>query len=156
MYLDDDNNGARDVAESGIPNVPVTLTGTDIYGQTVTLNGSTDGTGRYTFSNLRPGTYAVTENDSAVVPAPYLDGKDTPGSAGGVRSGATPKFDQLSGIVLTQNTAATDYNFGELRRPRWRVPSSSTRTAMPRAMSRKRASVARRSRSAALTTSAKP
>jgi uncharacterized repeat protein (TIGR01451 family) len=115
VYLDDDNDGVRDAGETGLANVPVTLTGTDIYGQAVSVAGTTDADGRYAFTNLRPGTYAVTEDDASVVPTPHLDGKDTAGTAGGTLAGGSPKFDQIAAIALPQNTAATGYNFGELR-----------------------------------------
>lgn len=115
-YLDTDNNGIRNTGETGIPNVPITLTGTDAYGQVVSLSGVTDSGGRYVFNGLRPSDgagYTVTEDDSALVPATYLDGKTTPGSLGGTRAGAAPNF-AVSGIVTPQNASATGNDFAEL------------------------------------------
>ncbi len=117
VYLDTDNNGIRSAGEVGIPNVPITLTGTDVYGQPITLTGTTNGNGDYTFTGLRPSNgagYTVTENDSAIVPVPYLDGKDTPGSLNGVLGGTAPKYDVIQSIVVAQNQNGTAYNFGEL------------------------------------------
>src|SRR5690606_32381997 len=66
----------------------------------------TDANGFYSFSNLRPGTYNVTEDAQ---PAGYLDGKDTVGSAGG-----TVGEDTLTAIPLAAGVNGTEYNFGEL------------------------------------------
>jgi uncharacterized repeat protein (TIGR01451 family)/fimbrial isopeptide formation D2 family protein len=116
VYLDDNNDGVREPGEEGIPAIPITLTGTDVFGQSVSAPvADTGALGNYQFSNLRPGTYSLVENDSSVVPALFLDGKDTPGSRGGVVGGVAPKFDQIEDISLPQATAATGYNFGELR-----------------------------------------
>jgi large repetitive protein len=116
VYLDDNNDGIRQPGEQGIPAIPITLTGTDAYGQAVTATiAETNGSGDFQFVNLRPGTYSVVENDGSVVPSVFLDGKDTPGSLGGTVGGTPPKHDELDGISLAQGTAATSYNFGELR-----------------------------------------
>ncbi|GLZ37073.1 SdrD B-like domain-containing protein [Actinokineospora sp. NBRC 105648] len=92
---------------NGIPGTTVTLTGTDDNGNPVLLTTTTDLTGAYTFTGLRPGTYAVTETQ----PAGYGDGPDTPGSAGGDAS----VNDVISGIVLGSGTTATGYLFAEDR-----------------------------------------
>ena len=116
VYLDDNNNGIREAGEPGVSAIPITLTGTDTFGQPVSVTiTNTDANGDYQFSNLRPGTYSVVENDSSVVPVLFLDGKDTPGSRGGLVGGVAPKFDEIDNISLPQATAATGYNFGELR-----------------------------------------
>ena len=116
-FLDANNDGLRAVGESGLANVPVTLTGTDVYGQVVSLSTTTDASGNYVFTGLRPSNgagYTLTEDDSTLVPGTYLDGTDTAGTSGGVRGGAAPKYDSLTGIALAQGTAATGYTFAEL------------------------------------------
>ncbi|HBH54383.1 MAG TPA: hypothetical protein DDY91_21060, partial [Planctomycetaceae bacterium] len=40
---------------------------------------TTDANGAYSFGNLRPGSYQITQTQ----PAGYLDGQETVGSAGG-------------------------------------------------------------------------
>jgi len=115
-YLDTDNNGIRNVGETGLANVPITLTGTDVYGRTVTLSAATDANGNYAFTGLRPSNgagYTVTEDESAYVPSTYLDGKATPGSLGGVSGGAAPN-DNISGIVTPQGAASAANDFAEL------------------------------------------
>jgi len=112
VFSDVNNDGIRQGGETGIATIPVRLTGTDVFGQSVLLNGSTDGSGNYVFDNggvgLRPGTYVVIELSQ---PAGFLDGRDTAGTSGG---NAALVNDQISAITLAQNVAATGYVFGEL------------------------------------------
>jgi uncharacterized repeat protein (TIGR01451 family) len=104
VYYDANNNGQRDPGEPGIAGVTLTLTGTDDQGHTVQASTQTASDGSYQFSNLRPGTYQVTETQ----PAGYAQGVTHAGSAGGTVSG-----DTISNIVLGPNAAGTDYDFGE-------------------------------------------
>ncbi len=108
VFDDRDNDGAQGAGESGLPGVSVTLTGTNDLGQPVTLSTNTAPDGTYSFANLRPGTYTLTETQ----PAGYLDGTDTAGSVGG--TAAAIPGDTITGIVLPSNQTATAYNFAEL------------------------------------------
>ncbi len=117
-YLDANNDGIKQGGEAGLgAALPVTLTGTDAFGQAVTLSGTSDAvTGAYSFAGLRPSNgsgYTITENDAAVVPGTYFDGIDTPGTLGGAVSGAGPKFDAIN-VTVAQNQSGTGYNFGEI------------------------------------------
>src|SRR5262249_6603547 len=60
VYLDQNGNGVRDANEPGIANVVITLTGT-YSGGPVYQALRTNADGSYTFGNLPPGTYTVTE-----------------------------------------------------------------------------------------------
>ncbi len=60
VYIDANNNGL-DGLETGISGVSVTLTGTNDLGPIVAITIMTDINGFYSFGNLRPGTYTVTE-----------------------------------------------------------------------------------------------
>src|SRR5207249_1263332 len=104
-YVDANNNGAQDAGEAGIAGVTVKLTGTDDLGHAVSLTTTTDSGGSYSFTNLRPATYTVTETP----PAGYFDGKETVGSLGG--TAGTEKF---TGVVVGSGASGTGYNFGEL------------------------------------------
>lgn len=104
VYLDRNNNGAREAGEPGIAGVTVTLTGTSDVGA-VNAVRVTAADGSYAFTNWRPGTYTLTETH----PASYLDGLDTVGSAGG-----TAANDRFTNITLTPGLLGTNYNFGEL------------------------------------------
>lgn len=104
VFVDLNNNGVMDQGEGGIPNVPVSLTGTSDAGA-VSLTTQTDNKGFYQFGNLRPGTYALAETQPPI----YLDGKDALGSAGG-----TQGADQTTGIALGVGVDGTRYDFGEV------------------------------------------
>src|SRR3954470_14956842 len=103
VYVDTNNNGVIDVGERRISNVLITLTGTNDQGA-VTLTARTDTNGNYSFGNLRPGTYVITETQ----PAGYLQGKLTLGSAGG-----TIGADIFSNVKIGQGVIGAGYNFGE-------------------------------------------
>src|SRR5205807_2527337 len=109
VYRDSNNNGAFEpgLGETGIGGVTVTLTGTDDLGAPVnTSTTTTAGTGAYSFGNLRPGTYSLTEAQ----PPGFLDGKDTQGTPGN----GTPGNDQFTGIPLAAGVAGAGNDFGEL------------------------------------------
>ena len=105
VYVDDDNDGVRDAGEAAIPNVTVRLTGTDGAGAAVSLTTTTDASGAYSFTNLVPGNYTVTETQ----PTAFGDGKDTVGNLGGNNT----TNDVLAAIAPTSGQAGTAYNFGE-------------------------------------------
>ncbi|MFN0055956.1 MAG: SdrD B-like domain-containing protein [Planctomycetales bacterium] len=111
VYSDPNNDGVFQPTESGIAGATVTLTGTNDLGAAVNLTAPLTGSsGAYNFSNLRPGTYTITETQ----PAGYLDGKDTRGtvSNGGlIGSQANDKFINLG---LNSGSVAQNYLFGEL------------------------------------------
>jgi uncharacterized repeat protein (TIGR01451 family) len=100
VYADTNDNGVQDPGEPGIPGATVVLSGA--ADKTVT----TDANGRYVFDRLLSGDYTVTETQ----PAGYLDGKDKLGTSGG-----TLGNDVVSAITLPGGTAATGYDFGELK-----------------------------------------
>jgi hypothetical protein len=111
VYLDSNNNGIKDVNESGIAGVTVTLTGTNDLGLSVRVVQYTGPDGSYLFNNLRPGTYIVTETQ----PPAYLPGKTSVGTVNGVVDGteASPTANQISQIVLQAAQVGINYNFGE-------------------------------------------
>ncbi len=105
VYVDMNNNGIKDPGEAPIAGVILVLR--DSNGQPTGTTATTNAQGYYEFTGLRPGTYGVSENQ----PAGYLDGLDTPGSAGGT---AVNPGDLITGAVLIGGTVAVNYNFGEL------------------------------------------
>ncbi len=116
VYVDLNNNGIKDRSESGIPNVTLTLAGTDINGAAVMQTAVTQGLatgatdiGRYCFVDLpvaSAGGYTITETQ----PADYNDGKVTPGTLGG-----TSATNVIATIPFTTaGLTGENYNFGEV------------------------------------------
>ncbi|MBI1764183.1 MAG: carboxypeptidase regulatory-like domain-containing protein [Acidobacteria bacterium] len=103
VYCDGNGDGLKQAGEPGIAGVKVTLTGTNAQGP-VNAMATTDANGAYSFINLQPGTYTLTETQ----PAGYADGLDAVGSLGG-----TLANDAISAIVLNNNGNGINYNFGE-------------------------------------------
>ncbi len=110
VYYDANDNGQFESTEAGIGGVLVSLSGTDYLGNSVSLStttsSATGSVGAYSFPNLLPGTYTVSETQ----PSSYLDGQDTAGSSGGV----TTVNDVISAITLNGGDNSVDNNFGEL------------------------------------------
>lgn len=109
VYCDDNNDGLFEKTEEPIANVPITLTGHDQSGKSVTLVTTTDQTGAYHFLNLTPGSYSITETQ----PAGYINGKTTQGTPGtGVAT-----INAINNIQLAANVNGQNNNFGELGAP---------------------------------------
>jgi len=107
VYKDKNNDGVKDSLESGVANVVVTLTGTDDRGTAVSKTNTTNSSGAYQFTGLRPGTYNLTEG--SVADPSCLDGKD---SVGTPSLGSVAEDDLIHNISLPAATSAVDYNFG--------------------------------------------
>ncbi len=105
VYADGNNNGLKEPGEAGIPGSTITLTGTNDLGA-VSQTATTDASGLYQFTNLRPGSYTVQETQ----PSNWLDGMDTAGSLGG-----NVTNDQIANITLPSGASSMGNNFGELK-----------------------------------------
>lgn len=106
------DNGVRDAGEPGIEGVPVTLSGTDVLGNAVSLSTLTDATGNYRFDDLiAPNGDGYTVVEGAIPPAAgsFLDGRDRAGTAGG-----TVGADRVDSIALAAGQVVSGYTFGEL------------------------------------------
>ncbi|WP_439624505.1 SdrD B-like domain-containing protein [Gemmata sp.] len=102
VWLDTNRDGIQDTGELGIAGVTLTLAGTDGLGNAVTDTAVTDADGKYEFTDLPPGAYAVT-----VAPANF--------TAGGKLAGFLPS-------PTGQGTTATDSNGS---------PSGTTPASLP-------------------------
>jgi hypothetical protein len=104
VWGDNDGDGKLDWCENGISGVKITLTGTDLLGNTVTKTTTTDGNGNYKFGGLIAGCYTVTETQ----PSGFFDGKDYAGSNGG-----TVLNDVIKCITVPPCSDLKCYNFTE-------------------------------------------
>ncbi len=111
VYADNNNNGVMAPGESGLASVPITLTGADDQGNTVSASTSTAADGSYSFGTLRPGVYTLTEPTQ---PAGTDNGITTPGSSGGTATLVSVTPSAISTISLLAGANATGYNFGEI------------------------------------------
>jgi hypothetical protein len=103
------NNGVKTSGEPVISGVTVTLTGNSDLGPITSTSAVTNSSGLYTFSNLRPGVYALTESQQ---PAGYTAGKDAVGSQNGTLGNG-----QITNIALSAGITGTNNNFGETNQP---------------------------------------
>lgn len=104
VYLDLDNDGVKDENERPVIGVTITLTGTDEDGNDVELSQRTGLDGSYSFTDLVPGQYTITQ----VQPELLRDGQETAGSQGG----DTATNDAIS-VELAEDVQGTGNNFGE-------------------------------------------
>jgi uncharacterized repeat protein (TIGR01451 family) len=115
VWEDTDNDGVIDPSEQGIGNVVVRLSGTDLAGNAITREVTTQPDGRYAFTGLPPGTYTLTEPEQ---PAGTLNGTTVPGTGGGTATPPTSTPSVISDVVLGVGQEASGNDFGE-------VPSGS-------------------------------
>ena len=108
VWEDFNNDGEINFDEFAIEGATVTLTGTDDLGNAVTATTTTDSDGLYAFTDLRAGTYTVTETQ----PAGYDDGMDILGEINGTPVGVAGN-DVFTEIALGTDQDAINYNFGE-------------------------------------------
>ncbi|MHC9086687.1 SdrD B-like domain-containing protein [Luteimonas sp. RIT-PG2_3] len=111
VWSDANNDGLIDASETGIGNVVVRLTGTDLAGNTITREVTTQPDGSYAFTELPPGTYTITEPEQ---PAGTLNGTTVAGSGGGTATPPTSTPSVISGITLGVGEQVGDNNFGEI------------------------------------------
>jgi len=99
--------GANNVAQS------LTLTGTDVAGNAVSLAATTQTDGTFAFANLLPGIYTLTCTGCAA-PAGFGNGAAFAGSTGG-NAGGTAAVPVISAIDLAgaANTTSTGNNFSK-------------------------------------------
>jgi len=104
VYYDANRSRRLDAGDTGLAGVSIVLTGTDIWGNSVSRTTTTNAAGAYGFGGLTAGNYVIHE----VQPPGYLQGTTSAGDRGGQVSG-----DNIT-MTLPEGTAAHNYNFGEL------------------------------------------
>jgi len=111
VYHDVDGGGTLNVGDTGLVGVAITLTGTDLNGNSVTMNATTGVGGAYSIAGLPPGTYLLTET----APVGYVDALETVGGFGGTVSSVL-NTNTITTITIPSQSNATQggYNFGEV------------------------------------------
>jgi SdrD B-like domain len=97
VWLDKNANGLQESNEVGIPNVNVSLTGTNALGANISLTTTTNSNGGYSFTNLVPGNYFVTFTK----PLGYVASPANIGSNDAIDSDANILNGITSSITLT-------------------------------------------------------
>ena len=109
VYQDLNDNGLRaSTGEPGIPGVTVVLTGTNDQGTITPETTTTAANGSYSFGNLRPGTYTVTDTP----PSGFLDGLLTRGNVTPI-AGSVGTHD-IGSITVAAGGTAAENDFAEL------------------------------------------
>jgi len=109
VYFDQNQSATFNTGDSGIPDVLVTLSGTDYQGNVVNWSQWTDGSGFYIFSGLQAGNYTLTETQ----PNNYTAFAENLGTAGGTKVG----LNEFTNIVLAAGVIGRDYDFGNVAVP---------------------------------------
>jgi uncharacterized repeat protein (TIGR01451 family) len=116
VFLDQNNNGVQNGADTGISGVSVELLNN--AGAVVTTT-TTDTSGNYSFTGLAPGNYAVREptqpsgTSNGITTAGAVPNGGTPGNATGVTT-VPSTIGGITRITLPPNTSATGNNFAEI------------------------------------------
>ena len=108
MFIDANNNGVREPNEQFLSNIGVTVRGVSNTGATVPLRSArTDQNGAYSFTNLPPGEYTITQDKTPV----YVNGSAISGT--GATSFTALSADSYS-IKIDAAGNAASFNFTEL------------------------------------------
>ncbi|MEZ5256693.1 MAG: SdrD B-like domain-containing protein [Ilumatobacteraceae bacterium] len=108
VFDDRNRDGITNTGEPGISGVTVRLTGTVNSVPITPVDVVTGIDGHWTFTDLAPGTYTVTE---VAQPAGFADGAE--GVPSGDSTSSTAVDDVISNIVVNSNETLTGYTFGE-------------------------------------------
>lgn len=112
VYADTNPDHVFGAGDTGLAGVTITISGTNVSGQAVYFQTTTDETGAYAFTGLVPGTYTLTETQPAGMTADAINvGTQVSGTA---VFGADGSANAIVGIVLKAGVNGTNNNFGEI------------------------------------------
>jgi hypothetical protein len=104
VYVDANADGTRDAGELGVPGVVIRLSENDASDASTDRTTITDDSGFYSFDELEPGTYQISERQTSAL----LDGEDSTPMPDVVSAN-----DIFSNVVLADDQDLDDNNFGE-------------------------------------------
>jgi hypothetical protein len=126
VFVDVNKNNFKEPVELPIQGVRVTLTGVNDLGQSVSLLAITGPDGSFSFQDLRPGTYSLSEEQ----PTNYLDAGSAIGT--GIQFGGTSANSNfLTNIQIQGGEDGVEYRFGELGKIPSIISKRSYLTPMP-------------------------
>ncbi|MEZ6136941.1 MAG: SdrD B-like domain-containing protein [Pirellulaceae bacterium] len=105
VYVDANGNNVRDTGEEGIGGVTFALSGTDVLGNVINRTATSSDTGAYTFTNLLPGTYTVTQSQPA----------NFEGEGVNIGTGATGTAGTNAVTINLANDPAVAFDFPEVQ-----------------------------------------
>jgi hypothetical protein len=108
VYLDRNANGLQNRDEPGVPGVTLALSGFSNRSGQVSRNTVSGPDGSYTFSNLPPGVYRVTEGERQG----WLSSTNPVGSVDGAPTGSRAGPIEFRDIQLPPGSEGINYNFG--------------------------------------------
>jgi uncharacterized repeat protein (TIGR01451 family) len=113
VFLDQNNNGLQNGADTGLANVSIELLDA---GGTVMGTTTTDANGNYRFANLAPGNYSVRQPTQPAGTSNGITSAGLVGNGGTVGTATTPAVapSRISSITLPPNTTSSANNFAEI------------------------------------------
>jgi hypothetical protein len=113
VYNDVNSDKVFDSGDAGLIGKTVNLTGTDMFGNTVSLTTTTNSSGYYSFAAMLPGTYVVSiPSPGTVYTSDAINVGKVSGSTDGV---ASTTGLAINTIVLHLGDTGVNYNFGFTR-----------------------------------------
>jgi protocatechuate 3,4-dioxygenase beta subunit len=108
VWYDSNRNGVQDSSEAGVAGVKVVLL--DASGNPTGATATTDASGNYSFTNLKPGTYSV-QFDKVTLPANY-DFTSTGQGDGATDSDANTSTGKTGQVTLNSGDSNQDLDAG--------------------------------------------
>jgi hypothetical protein len=110
VFFDNNGTGQHDEGDDPDSGVPITLTGTDLFGYAVTLTAWTDANGNYSFTGLAAGTYQLTKPEAG---GNVADLGASAGTVNGSNRGTVLDFHTIADITLANGESGIHYDFWE-------------------------------------------
>ncbi len=113
VFMDENNNGLKDDADSGLAGISIELLDTD---DVIIATTRTTADGNYQFNNLAPGTYSIRQPIQPLDTANGITIAGIVGSGGsaGTATSITEVPSAITGIVLAAGINSSENNFAEI------------------------------------------